>query len=57
MYTAGWNQPNSVRVTTRYGLDGPGIESSLGARFSAPVQTDSGANTASYTMGIGIFQR
>jgi len=25
------------------------------ARFSAPVQTDPGAHTASYTMGSGYF--
>ena len=37
----------------RYGLDGPGIKSPWGARFSAPVQTCSGAHPASYTMGTG----
>jgi len=30
---------SSVGIATRYGLDGPGIESQGGARFSAPVQT------------------
>jgi hypothetical protein len=29
----------SVGMATAYGLDGPGIESRWGARFSAPVQT------------------
>jgi hypothetical protein len=29
-------------LATGYGLDGPGIESWWGARFSAPVQTGSG---------------
>jgi hypothetical protein len=40
-------------IATRYGLDGPGIEFRLGARFSAPVQTGPGARPASYTMGSG----
>ena len=40
---------------TRYGLDGPGIESPWEARFSAPVQTGPGAQPASYTMGTGSF--
>jgi hypothetical protein len=40
-------------IATRYGLDGPGIESRWGTRFSAPVQTDPGAHPASYTMGTG----
>jgi len=29
----------AVGIATRHGLDGPGIESRWGARFSAPVQT------------------
>jgi len=40
---------------TRYGLDGPGIESRWRARFSAPVQTGCGAHPASYTIGTGPF--
>jgi len=44
-----------VRIATGYGLDGPGIESRWGARFSAPVQTGSVAHPASCTMGIGSF--
>ena len=40
---------------TRYGLDGPGIESRWGARFSAPVQTDPGDHPTSYTMGNASF--
>ena len=35
----GWD--SSVGIATRYGLDGPGIESRWGARFSAPIQTGS----------------
>jgi len=46
---------SSVGVTTGYGLDGPGIESQWGARFSAPVQTGPGAHPASCTMGTGSF--
>jgi len=48
-------QDSSVDITTRYGQDGPGIESRCGARFSAPVQTGPGAHPASYTMGTGSF--
>ena len=50
-------QDSSIGVGTRYGLDGPGIESRLGARFFAPVQTGPGAHPASYTMGTGSFPR
>jgi hypothetical protein len=38
---------------TGYGLDGPGIETRWGARFSAPVQTGPGAHPVSCTMGTG----
>jgi hypothetical protein len=44
-----------VGIATRYGLDGPGIESRYGARFSAPVQTGPGAHPASCTIGTGPF--
>ena len=47
---------SSVGIATGYGLDGPGIESRYGARFSAPVQTGPGAHPASCTMGTGSFQ-
>jgi hypothetical protein len=46
---------SSVGIATDYGLDGLGIESRWGARFSAPVQTDPGAHPASCTMGTGSF--
>ena len=46
---------SSVGIATRYRLDGLGIESRLGARFSAPVQTGPGAHSASYTKGTGSF--
>ena len=48
--------PDSVvGIATGYGLDGPGIGSRLGARFSAPVQTGPGTHPASCTMGTGSF--
>ena len=46
---------SSVGIATRYGLDGPGIESRCGARFSAPVQSGHGVYPASCTMGTGSF--
>ena len=33
------SRESSVGTATRFGLDGPGIESRWEARFSAPVQT------------------
>jgi hypothetical protein len=45
----------SVGIAARYGLDGPGIESRCGARFSAHVQTGPGVHPASYRMGTGSF--
>ena len=38
-----------------YGLDGPGIESRWGARFSVPVQPDPGAHPTSCTICTGSF--
>ena len=46
---------SSVVTATRYGLEGPGIESQWGARFSASVQTGPGARPVSYTMVTGSF--
>jgi hypothetical protein len=46
---------SSVGIATCYGLDGPGIESRWGARFSVPVQTGPGVHPVSYTMGTGSF--
>jgi hypothetical protein len=48
---------SSVGIATAYGLDGPGIESRWGARFSAPVQTGPEAHTASCTMCTASFPR
>ena len=45
----------AVGIATRYGLDGPGIESRWGPRFSAPVQPGPGAYPASCTMCTGSF--
>ena len=45
----------SVGIATRYGVDGPGMESRWEARFSAPVQTGPVAHPASCTMGTGSF--
>jgi hypothetical protein len=47
----------SVGIASYYRLNGPGIESRLGARFSAPVQTGSEAHPTSYSMGTGSFPR
>ena len=44
---------SAVGIATGYGLEGPGIESRWGARFSAPVQTGPGAHLFSCTMGTG----
>ena len=49
----GWH--SSVGIATRYRLDGPGIESRVAARFSAPVQTGPGAYQVSYTISTGSF--
>jgi hypothetical protein len=50
-----WSRDSSVGIATRYRLDGPGIESRLEAKFSAPIHTGSEAYPASYTMGTGSF--
>jgi hypothetical protein len=46
---------SSIGIATGYGMDGPGIESLWGARFSAPVRTGPGAHPVSCTMGTGSF--
>ena len=46
-----------ISLATRYGLDGPGIESWWGVRFSAPVHTSHGAHPAFYTMGTVSLPR
>jgi hypothetical protein len=48
-------QDSSDGIATRYGLEGPGIETRCTARFSAPVQTGPEAHPPSYTVGTGSF--
>jgi len=56
MWPCDFYGPGSVvGIATGYGLDGPGIESRWGARFSAPVQTGPGAHPVSCMMGTGSF--
>jgi hypothetical protein len=45
----------SFGIATRYGLDGPGIDSRWGVRFSASAQIGPGTHPASYTLGTGSF--
>ena len=47
----------SVGIATRYGLNGPGIESRCRRDFGAPVQTSPGAHLASCKMGTGFLSR
>ena len=53
--TVNTGRDGSVGIATRYGLDGPGIESRWGTRFSAPVQTGPEAHPVSCIMGTGSF--
>jgi len=45
----------SVGIATRYGMDGPGIESQWEQDFPHPSRPAPGAHLASYTMGTGSF--
>jgi len=56
-YTLTLGPGSVIGITTAYGLDGPGIKSRWGARFSAPVQTGPEAHPASCKMGTGSFPR
>jgi hypothetical protein len=51
------DREGSVSTAPRHGLDGPGIESRWGARFSACVCTCPGANPASCTGDTGSLSR
>lgn len=42
-------------IATRYRLDGPGIEISVRARFSAPFKTGLRSHPAFSTVGTGSF--
>jgi hypothetical protein len=46
---------SSVGIATCYRLDGPGIESQWGSRFSAPFLAGPGAHPASCRMGTVAF--
>ena len=46
---------SSVGIATRYGLDGPGIESQCGQDFPHPYRPALGPTPASYTIGTGSF--
>ena len=46
---------SSVDIATRYGLDGPGIESWWRRGFLHPSRPALGSNPASYTTGTGSF--
>ena len=51
----GWDRV--IGIACRYGADGPGIESWLGPRFSAPFQNGTGAHPAFCTIGNVSFCR
>ena len=55
--TVTMGRDSAVGIVTRYGLDGPGIESRWGERFSAPVQTGPGAHPASCAVGTEPLSR
>jgi hypothetical protein len=46
---------SSVCIATRYGLDGPGIESRWGRDFPHPYRSAAGAYPTFYTMDTGSF--
>jgi len=54
-FCVGVSCDSAVGKSTRYRLGGPGIESRLGVRFSAPVQSSCGSYQASYTLGAEPF--
>jgi hypothetical protein len=55
LYTGTWSRNSVFGIATHYGLDDPGIEFRLGARFSASVKTSSEAYPASYRMRTRSF--
>jgi len=52
-HAQGWD--SSIGAATRYGMNGLGIESRWGARFSITVHTGPWAHPASYAMGTGSY--
>ena len=51
----GWGRNSSVSIATRYGLDGPGIESRWWRDFPHPSRPSPGAHPAPCTMGTVSF--
>ena len=49
------DRDSSVGIATRYGLEGPGIESRWGRDFPRQSRPALGAHSASYIMGTGSF--
>jgi len=56
MYINAWGRDSAVGIATGYGLNGPGVESRVGVRFSAAVQTGPGSHPASCIVGTGSFE-
>ena len=52
-----FGRDSSVRIATRYGMDGPRIESRWGRRFPHPSRPVLMAHPASYTVGTGSLLR
>ena len=52
-----WDRDSSVGIATRYGLGSSGGRSTVGARFSATIQTVPGAHPTSHTMGTLSLSR
>jgi len=57
VYFGKWHCTMGRDRATRYGLDGPGIESRWGANFSAPVHTGPGAHPAGTGSFPGVMRR
>jgi hypothetical protein len=55
LYVSGMGRYSTVGIATRYGMDGPGIESRWGARFSAFVQTGPGDPPSLLYNGYRVF--
>ena len=53
----GHGRDSAIGTATRYGLNGPWIDSRSGATFLATVQTDPGDHSASCTKGTGSLTR
>ena len=57
LQTQAKGRDSSVGIATCYGLDGPGIESRWGVRFSVPIQPGPGAHPVSNIVGTESFPR